>query len=218
MKFYWIKTHWLIKKIFRSYIWDLPNSDQTVYLTFDDGPTPEVTRWVLDQLHQYHAKATFFCIGENIEKHPELFSEILEKGHAIGNHTFNHLNGWHTGVQDYIKNVRFCEESIIKNNTSKPRLFRPPYGKLKFSQSKKISKLGYKIVMWDVLSADFDTKVSPEKCTDNVLRNIRPGSVVIFHDSEKAFENLKHALPRTLEFLKKKGYRSVDIRLAPEPD
>ena len=205
MKFYWVKTHWIIKYIFSKYIWSIHEKKQTVYLTFDDGPTPEVTAWTMAQLHQYCAKATFFCIGDNIQKHPELFTNILSEGHAIGNHTFNHANGWHTALEDYITDVKDCEAEIRKlTNTS--LLFRPPYGKLKFSQSQQLRKMGYKVIMWDILSADFDTNISPQQCLDNVLKNICPGSIVIFHDSVKAFKNLEYALPKTLQFLKKNGY------------
>lgn len=220
MKFYWIKTHYLVKKLLYRFTWDLPTNDRTVYLTFDDGPTPEVTQWVLDQLQLFDAKATFFCIGENIQKHAEIFKTIINSGHTIGNHTFNHLNGWQTQTAIYLDNVARCnrEISVLHRESGQARLFRPPYGKLNIAQSRKLRQSGYRIIMWDVLSADFDVTITPEKCTENVIQNIRPGSIVIFHDSEKAFENLKHALPRTLEFLKQKGYRAAAIRLAPEPD
>lgn len=208
MKFYWIKTNWIIKKIFSNYIWDVSNTAKTVYLTFDDGPIPEVTSWVLEQLKKYNLKATFFCIGENIEKHPEIFKKVISEGHSIGNHTFNHLNGWKTSTEAYIENFRVCEEEIVKTVDYNPKykLFRPPYGKLKTAQSKAIRKLGYKIIMWDVLSADFDTTITKEKCLDNVLSNVKPGSIIIFHDSVKAFKNLEYVLPKTLAFLKENNF------------
>ncbi|MDR6969195.1 peptidoglycan/xylan/chitin deacetylase (PgdA/CDA1 family) [Flavobacterium arsenatis] len=221
MKFYWIKTHFIVKKIFSRYVWDLPNQEKKVYLTFDDGPTPEITEWTLNQLKQYDAKATFFCIGENIQKHPEIFSKIINEGHSIGNHTFNHLNGWKTSTEDYIENFKQCEDEILKQlhilnlkskiYNLKSNLFRPPYGKIKFAQSRIMRKMGYKIIMWDVLSADFDTNVSPEKCLENVIKNIRSGSIIIFHDSIKASKNLEHALPKTLAFLKENGYKCEAI-------
>ena len=210
MKFYWIKTNWLIKKIFSNYTWDFPNAgnSNTVYLTFDDGPIPEVTEWVLDELKKHNVKATFFCIGDNIDKNPEIFKKVISEGHSIGNHTFNHLNGWKTPTETYIENTKRCEETIQKNSSSnlKSTLFRPPYGKIKASQSKKIRELGYKIIMWDVLSADFDQTLSQEKCLENVLSNLRPGSVIVFHDSIKAFKNLAYVLPKTLAYLKENNF------------
>lgn len=203
MKLYWIKTNSFIKKLFSNYTWDLPNNENKIYLTFDDGPTPEITEWVLNQLQIYNAKATFFCIGNNIEKYPEIFSKINNEGHSIGNHTFNHLNGWKTSTQEYIENVNLCEDSI---SNTKSKIFRPPYGKLKAAQSKKIRQLGYKIIMWDVLSADFDTTISKEKCLKNVLQNVQSGSIIIFHDSVNAFQNLEYTLPKTLKYLYEKGF------------
>ena len=207
MKFYWIKTHSIIKKIFSNYVWDIPNNEKKVYLTFDDGPTREITNWVLNQLKIYNAKATFFCIGRNIENYPDIFLNILNDHHSTGNHTFNHEHGWRTNDKNYIK-------SIQKNNCNlksevyspKSKIFRPPYGKMKLSQSRKIRKLDYKIIMWDILSADFDTSISREKCLENVLSNIKSGSIIVFHDSQKAFKNLEYALPKTLEFLKQNGF------------
>lgn len=206
MKFYWIKTNWLIKKIFSNFTWDVSNAGNTVYLTFDDGPIPEVTEWVLAELKKHGFKATFFSIGENIIKHPKIFKKVISEGHSIGNHTYNHLNGWNTSSEDYIKNVARCEEAISKNinQNLKSKLFRPPYGKTKTTQSKAIQELGYKIIMWDVLSADFDTTISREQCLDNVLSNVKPGSIIVFHDSVKAFKNLEYVLPKTLAFLKEK--------------
>lgn len=211
MKWYWIKTSRLIKRIFPKYIWDFPAVEKTVYLTFDDGPTPEITTWVLEQLEQFDAQATFFCIGDNIQKHPEIFNQMVQNGHSVGNHTFNHLNGWKTSTVAYLENVRLCEVLIPQHKTHNTTLFRPPYGKIKKSQAEILLAQGYKIIMWDVLSADFDEKVTPEKCLENVLRNIRPGSIIVFHDSVKAFKNLQYALPRTLAFLKQQGYECEGI-------
>jgi peptidoglycan/xylan/chitin deacetylase (PgdA/CDA1 family) len=209
MNWYWIKTNRLIKRVFSDYIWDIPTLEKKVYLTFDDGPTPEITGWVLNQLNEYNFKATFFCIGNNIQKHPEIFNAVIEEGHVIGNHTFNHYNGWKTRTVDYISNVEKCSEAIIQNSKFKiqnTHLFRPPYGKIKTSQAKSILASGYKIIMWDVLSGDFDATVNPEKCLENVLKNIEPGSIVVFHDSVKSFKNLEYALPKTLQFLKENQY------------
>ncbi|MFV8268671.1 polysaccharide deacetylase family protein [Flavobacterium sp. GT2N3] len=210
MKFYWIKTNWIIKKIFSNYTWDVPTTrnSNTVYLTFDDGPIPEITEWVLNELKKYDVKATFFCIGDNIDKNPDLFKKVISEGHSIGNHTFNHLNGWKTSSKAYVENTKLCEDAIQKNSTPtlKSKIFRPPYGKLKVSQSRKLRKQGYKIIMWDVLSADFDQTVSQEQCLNNVLTNVKPGSIIVFHDSIKAFKNLKHVLPKTLAYLKENNF------------
>lgn len=209
---FWVKTNYLVKKIFPNYVWDIPNHENKVYLTFDDGPTPEITEWVLVQLKKYNAKATFFCIGNNIKKHPEIFQKIINENHAIGNHTFNHLKGWETDTDVYIENTRKCSLFMrekgkgIRDKNEGRELFRPPYGKIKPSQSKILRKLGYKIIMWDVLSYDFDKTVTPEKCLENVLKNVAPGSIIVFHDSVKAEQNLKYVLPKTLAFLNEKGF------------
>lgn len=210
MGFYWVKTNRLIKKVFPNYIWEIPNDSKKVFLTFDDGPTPQITQWVLSQLQKHNAKATFFCIGNNIESHPEIFERVLAEGHAIGNHTFNHLNGWQQQNEKYLENVTACAEAINRR-TVPTRLFRPPYGKVKRSQAKTLKKLGYEIVMWDILSADFDHRITPQQCLDNVIKNIQSGSVVIFHDSVKGFRNLEYVLPKTLEFLKENGYECAAI-------
>ncbi len=206
MKLHWVKTHWTIKKLFSNYVWDVPNMENKVYLTFDDGPTPEITKWTLNQLKNYNAKATFFCIGDNVRKYPETFEEVVKEGHSIGNHTFNHLNGWKTNTQNYIENAKLFEKEYGKLSTETCKLFRPPYGKIKPSQSKILRRMGYKIIMWDVLSVDFDITITPEQCLQNVLQNVKSGSIIVFHDSVKAFANLEYALPRTLEFLKQKGF------------
>ena len=203
---FWVKTNYFIKRIFPNYVWDIPNRENKVFLTFDDGPTPEITEWTLEQLKKYEAKATFFCIGNNIEKHPAIFQKIIQEEHAIGNHTFNHLKGWKITNDVYIENVKKCTENISQLNTENCQLFRPPYGKIKPSQSKALRRLGYKIIMWDVLSYDFDQTITPEECLDNVLKNVESGSIIVFHDSQKAEQNLKYVLPKTLAFLKEKGF------------
>nr|WP_315132581.1 polysaccharide deacetylase family protein [uncultured Flavobacterium sp.] len=208
MSFYWIKTKSFIKRLFSNYVWDLPNTQNKIYLTFDDGPTPEITEWVLEELKKHNVKATFFCIGNNIQKHPDLFQKVINEGHVIGNHTYDHMNGWKTETKTYLENIRLCEKqiqkSLIENLQSK--IFRPPYGKIKTAQAKIVRRLGYKIIMWDVLSADFDQTITPEKCLENVISNVKSGSVIVFHDSIKASHNLKYALPETLNFLKEKGF------------
>lgn len=193
---------------FPNFVWDIQNKERKVYLTFDDGPTPEVTKCVLETLSTHGIKATFFCIGNNIENHPDIFRKVIDEGHTIGNHTFNHLNGWQMDNITYLANIERAEETILKllPRFTTNKLFRPPYGKVKASQSAVVRANGYRIIMWDVLSADFDQSVSPEKCLKNVIDNTREGSIIIFHDSIKAFENLKYALPLTIEYLKSKGY------------
>lgn len=213
MSFYWVKTHSILKKIFSKYIWDLPNCENKIYLTFDDGPTPEITNWVLDTLEKHNAKATFFCIGKNIEKEPALFKRIIDQHHAIGNHTQDHANGWATPKETYLESIATCANTIENHICSKssPKLFRPPYGKAKSSQIDALLKLGYKIVMWDVLSADFDTSITKEKCLENVITNIKSGSIIIFHDSVKAFPNLEYTLPRVLEYIDQKHFQYATV-------
>mgnify|MGYP006177293805 CR=1 FL=1 len=197
----WAKTHKFISYLFPKYVWKIPNSNNKVFLTFDDGPIPDVTEWVLDLLKKENIKATFFCIGENIQKHPKIFERIKAEGHIVGNHTFNHLNGWKTKRNDYLKNFNLCEKEINTSN-----LFRPPYGKITPLQAKSILKMGNKIVMWDVLSYDFDNKISPQKCLNNIVKNTESGSIIVFHDSLKAEHNLRYALPKTVKHLKEKGF------------
>lgn len=206
MNFKWVKTNKVIKKIFNNLVWDIPNSENKIYITFDDGPIPSVTEWVLDVLKSENIKATFFCIGDNIKKYPEIYKRILTEGHQIGNHTFNHLNGWKTKTNYYIENFKLCETEHSKLNPEHSFLFRPPFGKIKPSQSKEIIQLGYKIIMWDVLSYDFDQNISEEKCLKNVISNTSQGSIIVFHDSLKAEKNLKYALPKAIQILKNKGF------------
>ena len=196
---YLTKTPTLLKKYYSKLLWEIPNQEKKIYLSFDDGPTPEVTNWVLEVLQQFNVKATFFCIGENVEKHPVIYQNILDEGHAVGNHTFNHLNGWKTNTKAYVENIKVCEKTVNS------KLFRPPYGKIKKQQLKQLF-LTHKIVMWDVLSGDFDQKISPQKCYENVINNVKPGSIIVFHDSFKAAKNLKYALPKAIAFLIEKGF------------
>lgn len=201
MNLYWTKTPQIIKRLFSNQVWDIPNTENKIYLTFDDGPTPEITEWVLSVLKENNIKATFFCIGNNIEKHPEIFHKVISEGHCVGNHTFDHKNGWKTTTVDYIENIELCEKQILKS-----KIFRPPYGKIKSSQSKKLRKQGYKIIMWDILSADFDQTISKEKCLENATQKVTSGSIIVFHDSVKAFANLEYTLPKTIQILKEKGF------------
>lgn len=206
------KTPLVVKKMFPEYIWDISTSQKELYLTFDDGPTPEVTNWVLNSLREFNAKATFFCIGDNVNKCPELFNKVLEEGHSVGNHTQNHIKGWKTKTKIYLENVLRAEEvislqsSVFSNQSQIINLFRPPYGQIKPKQGKKIMALGYKIVMWDVLSFDWDNSISKEDCFNNVVSKCKNGSIIVFHDSIKASNNMRFALPKVLEHFTEKGF------------
>jgi len=181
-----------ISRFYPSLCWEKPTTEKIIYLTFDDGPVPGVTDFVLEQLEKFNAKATFFCVGENVEKHPDQFSKIIEKGHSFGNHTYNHIKGWNVGNSEYLGSVKKCHEvieqairdTVLQNpeeNISK-NLFRPPYGKIKKSQINALQDY-YKIIMWTVLTGDFDKKQSPESCLRQAIKYSRQGSIVIFHDS-----------------------------------
>lgn len=199
-----------VKWIYRKRIWEGPAKEQAVYLTFDDGPIPQVTPWVLEQLRHYNAKATFFCIGENVQKHPEIFQQIIAEGHAVGNHTYNHLNGWKTSADEYLLNVlkanHIFEKNLPEKKPLKNAIFRPPYGRLTRRQESYLQQRGFKIIMWSVLSMDYNALLTPEKCLRNVLENVRPGSIIVFHDSLKAQRNLLQVLPPVLEALIRQRY------------
>jgi peptidoglycan/xylan/chitin deacetylase (PgdA/CDA1 family) len=219
---YLIKSPLLLKWYYPSLLWNKSRTEKVIYLTFDDGPIPNVTDFVLKTLKVFNAKATFFCIGDNIVKHPEVFERVKNDGHAIGNHTFNHLKGWKTDNETYLQNTLKCQELTQTN------LFRPPYGRIRKSQIKSLksevrspksifqspksdsgletqdSRLN--IVMWDVLSGDFDTKLSPEKCYQNVIKHTENGSIIVFHDSLKAFDRLSYTLPKVLAYFTEKGF------------
>jgi peptidoglycan/xylan/chitin deacetylase (PgdA/CDA1 family) len=206
------KTSFIFKKIYSSFIWDIPTAEKEIYLTFDDGPIPGVTDFVLEALEKYNAKATFFAVGHNIEKHPHVFERVVQGGHAIGNHTFNHLNGWKTDTHTYLDNIAKCDEmldagnqlsSCIKGGSQK--LFRPPYGKLTREQSRLVRQ-HYKVIMWDVLTADYDNSLHKETCLKKTIKYTTKGSVVIFHDSFKAEKNMTYVLPRLLEYFSEQGY------------
>lgn len=200
---YFISIPRIIQKIFSRYVWSIPTKEKEVYLTFDDGPHARVTPWVLDELNKYNAKATFFCIGNNVVEEPLVYNRILAEGHAVGNHTYEHLNGWETDTETYLDNIQQAAR-VIKSS-----LFRPPYGRIKTQQAKKIKTVlgeNARIIMWEVLSADFDPSFTKEQCLKNVMRHVKPGSIIVFHDSEKAFKNLEYALPVVLKELSAKGY------------
>jgi peptidoglycan/xylan/chitin deacetylase (PgdA/CDA1 family) len=188
---YIYKTRWWMKIFYPSLIWEVKTSKKEIFLTFDDGPDPEITPWVLDQLKKHNAKATFFCVGENVEKHPNLFKRIQEEGHSIGNHTYSHKNGWHTDCKNYIINIKKCSHIFDS------KIFRPPHGRITKKQIKKI-KPEYKIIMWSLLSGDFDPKISATECAYNTVQYSKPGSIIVFHDSQKSKEKLYEALPKIL--------------------
>ena len=212
MKIIPVKTPNLVKRVLPSLVWKINTKQKIIYLTFDDGPTPEITEWTLNILDKYNAKATFFCIGKNIEKYPQIFKLILEKGHTIGNHTNNHLKGWKTKTKDYLENINLAQDQIDKFYKGKQLLFRPPYGRIKPKQIKEISKLNYRIIMWNILSKDWDKTISKETCLDNVVKKTNSGDIVVFHDSIKASNNLKYVLPQMLDYFTKKGFEFKRIR------
>jgi len=205
-----VKIPLVAKKMFPNYVWDIPTHDKTLYLTFDDGPTPEITNWVLSTLKSYNAKATFFCIGKNIKVQTDIFQDILNDGHAIGNHTYNHIKGWKTKADDYLLEIEKTQEimdsQVLNSSPSNVKLFRPPYGQITPKQGKELIKLKYKIIMWDVISFDWDKTVSEETCLNNVTTKSTNGSIIVFHDSLKASKNMQYALPKTLEYFSEKGY------------
>ncbi len=198
-KIFLIQPSKLIKKFYSKAIWNIPTSEKEIYLTFDDGPIPGLTEWVLDTLKHYDAKATFFCVGENILKHPQIFKRILQERHQVANHTQNHIKGFNTNLEDYLANTEQCEA------LTKSKIFRPPYGQLRKSQYRKLLQNGYKIILWDVISYDYE-KISQEQCFKNVSKNIKKGSVVLFHDNYKAENNVKFALTETLRKYSELGY------------
>jgi len=190
---------WL-RKFYWSFHWKIPEKTKTLYLTFDDGPTPIVTPWVLNELDKFNAKATFFCIGRNVDRHPEIFNEIIKRGHAVGNHTYSHLKGWRTPANEYKNDIELANQIIDS------KLFRPPYGKIGPQQIKDLKKADYKLFMWDVLSEDYNQKLTPKQCLKNVTKNTEAGSIIVFHDSIKASENLYATLPIILKTYTEKQF------------
>lgn len=210
MRFAPVKIPQLVKRIFPNYVWDFSSKDKVIYLTFDDGPTPEITRWTLNTLKKYNAKATFFCIGNNVKKHPELFKAILADNHSIGNHTCDHLKGWKTATEDYLENVKLAHDIItnqLEHSQIELRLFRPPFGQIKSSQGDALLKLGYTIIMWSVITFDWEQEITKAQCLKNAISKTKKGDIVVFHDSIKASKNMMYALPKFLDYFSKKGYR-----------
>lgn len=208
MRPYLVKTPRLVQRFFHNYSWRIKTTKKEIYLTFDDGPVPDFTPWILKTLKAYQAKATFFCVGENIKKYPHIYRQIKDEDHRIGNHTYNHLQGWKTPTNKYIKNI-LKAESYLQDETDQKtkKLFRPPHGRIRPVQAKILRKKGYQIIMWDVLSGDFDQSLSKELCLELTIKNIKNGSIVVFHDSDKSFKNLDYVLPKVLEHFTKEGYK-----------
>ena len=214
------KTNFLMRALYPDFIWKIPTKEKEIFLTFDDGPIPEITEFVLEELNKYQAKATFFCIGGNIEKYPNIFQKIVNQQHTIGNHTFNHLKGWDTEDEIYVDNFKKCEEIIDvrcsmfdvgiseyehrTSNLEYPK-FRPPFGRIKRSQAKEILK-SHEIVMWDVLTGDYDQSLPKERVLTKTLQYTEQGSIVLFHDSIKASKNMMYTLPKVLEYFSERGF------------
>ena len=207
--FYVVKTPWWFKTLYPSFIWNVNTSEKILYLTFDDGPHPEATPFVLNELKKFDALATFFCIGKNVADHPDIYNRILKEGHSVGNHTYSHYNGWRVKNDVYLKDVLEASRYIDSS------LFRPPYGKITLFQARQLPPVmkgsKVKVIMWDVVSGDFDEKVSKQKCLENVIFNSKQGSIIVFHDSEKTFSKIEYVLPKVLDFFAKKGYRFVGL-------
>ena len=206
--FYLVKTPWWLKKLYPGCTWEMPGEEKKIYLTFDDGPHPVATSFVLEELKKYNAKATFFCIGKNVAEYPFIYEQIIDQGHRVGNHTYNHLNGWKTGDEEYINNVVQAKKLIDSN------LFRPPYGRAtKFQLKLMVDKYGLTPIMWSVLSGDFDLQLSKDNCLWNVLSKSKEGSIVVFHDSEKAYEKIQYVLPKVLSYFSERGYQFEPIKM-----
>ncbi len=200
-----VHSTWWMKVLLPKVTWTIPTRDKTVYLTFDDGPHPQITPWVMDQLEMANAKASFFLIGENITKYPEVFSTLKKSDHSIGNHTYNHLNAWTTPNRTYLENVDKCDQLHPFN------LFRPPYGKITRGLRAVIQKTK-RIIMWDIITYDFDEGSTAQQCVERIKKHVRPGSIIVFHDSDRAWKRLQRALPETLEYLKSEGYKMEAIK------
>lgn len=196
---YFVRSPFFLRWYYPQVTWNKSRQDKTLYLTFDDGPIPEITPWILDTLTKHNAKATFFCVGENIYKNPDIFKRLKAEGHQVGNHTYNHLKGWKYSDKEYIQNVEKCQE-LTKTN-----LFRPPYARAKKSQL-NILKNKFDIIYWDVLSGDFDINLSPQKCLNNIIKNTKNGSIIVLHDNIKAIPRVKYVLPEILNHFTKLGY------------
>jgi peptidoglycan/xylan/chitin deacetylase (PgdA/CDA1 family) len=199
MRRYLSRSNFLMRQLWSSYRWKT-NDKRMVYLTFDDGPHPTITPFVLEQLQHYDATATFFCIGNNVVRYPEVYHRIINEGHTTGNHTYDHKNGWKTSTATYVKSVIKASQNIVS------KLFRPPYGRIKNKQAQLLKQRGYNIVMWSLLTGDFDVTLSAEECLQNTIESLKEGDIVVFHDSEKAWERLRYVLPLFLAHCHQKGW------------
>ena len=203
---YFNNAEWFLSRIFPDLEWSVKTDEKVIYLTFDDGPVSPVTDFVIEELDTVGAKATFFCVGDNIRKNPQLFEKLRLKGHKVGNHTQNHLNGWRVEDDRYYENVELCTKTILSHGSDHgTNLFRPPYGKIRRRQA-KILKDQFRIIMWSVLSGDYDQNLTPENCLKKTIRYTKKGSIVVFHDSLKAERNLRYVLPRFLHHFHSDGY------------
>ncbi len=201
----YFRPNWIIRSLFPSLIWSMPSRD-SIFLTFDDGPTEHITPWVLDTLRKYDAKATFFCLGKNAEQHPELIERIREEGHAIGNHSYSHTKSLLKHCEEYVEDVDLANE-ILKSN-----LFRPPYGRISPAKARRLSKR-YRLIMWDTLSRDYSKYITGRRCVKEVVPHLKPGAIITFHDSLKASRNMRYALPRVLDAAKELGLQCRAIEL-----
>ncbi len=207
------KMPWLIQQFFPKFLWRMPATiPPTLYLTFDDGPIPDITPWILEQLEQYQAKATFFCVGDNIRKYPAIFEQVKAAGHTIGNHTYHHLDGWKTSTADYLQNVADCQQLTQSN------LFRPPYGKITPRQAAALFEQ-YKIVLWEITTWDFEASLSANDCTQKIIKNATNGSIILLHDNVKSWNRLKETLPAILEHYTKAGFSfgALDAAIVVDP-
>lgn len=210
MSFFLHKANFLLRTVYPEFWWRIEDAaEPTLYLTFDDGPIPDVTEFVLEQLDRYAAQATFFCIGDNVRKHRDVLLRVLEAGHMVGNHTYNHLNGWKTDDRLYLENIRQCQGELGVDTG----LFRPPYGRIKKSQVAEVME-HHAVVMWDVLTGDFDPGLSADVCLRKTVQYCEPGSIVVFHDSLKAWPTMRYVLPRLLAYFAERGYV---FRAVPQP-
>jgi peptidoglycan/xylan/chitin deacetylase (PgdA/CDA1 family) len=213
---YLVKAPWWLQKLYPSFVWRMPGEEPVLYLSFDDGPNPSTTSFILKTLNQYKALATFFCVGNNVQQHHNLYEAIINEGHAVGNHTFHHVNGWKTKDKEYIEDVQEAAQWIDSS------LFRPPHGRISRFQASvlqqkrheaSVSIFKFSIIMWDVLSGDFDQKLSPQECFYHVVLASKPGSIIVFHDSTKACERMQYALPKTLDYFAAQGFRFEAIKI-----
>lgn len=205
--YYWSTANKLLRVLYPNWHWQVKTKEKKIYLSFDDGPHPDITPWVLQQLKRYDAKATFFCIGKNVAAYPAVYEQILAGGHTTGNHTMHHLNGWRSATAAYFSDILEAGKYIDS------KLFRPPYGKLTRFQGKELREAGYELVMWTILSGDFDLKLTPEKCWEMVQENAGKGAIIVFHDSEKAWDRLSYSLPLVLEKFSHMGYTFESLNM-----